>query len=138
MRPISNQPGRFFATAKTHKFNSFEDITVQNIKLRPIIDQTNTFSHAAAKIVSDYSQPLASNEYVINNTLVFPELVKNIPINNDEEDVSYDIESLFASIPVQNTINYICDEIHTHKKIKPFCPKRLHFKRLFGLVHNSI
>ena len=130
MRPVSNQPGRFLATAKTHKFNSFDDITIPNIKLRPIIDQTNTFSHAAAKIVSNYLQPLASNEYVINNTLIFPELVKNVPINDDEEDISYDIESLFTSIPVQNTINYICDEIYTHKKLKPFCAKRLHFKRL--------
>ena len=35
MRPVSNQPGRFFATAKTHKFTSLNDITVENLKLRP-------------------------------------------------------------------------------------------------------
>ena len=51
MRPSSNQPGRFFATAKTHKFNNIEDITVDNLKLRPVIDQTNTHTQGAAKIM---------------------------------------------------------------------------------------
>ena len=54
MRPHSNQPGRFFATAKTHKFNSYDEITADNIKIRPIIDQTGTHTHEAAKIVSKY------------------------------------------------------------------------------------
>ena len=43
MRPISNQPARFFATAKIHKFNKIEDINIQDLKLRPIIDQTGTY-----------------------------------------------------------------------------------------------
>ena len=43
MRPVSNQPARFFATAKTHKFDTIEDINVKDLKLRPIIDQTGTF-----------------------------------------------------------------------------------------------
>ena len=43
MRPISNQPARFFATAKIHKFNKTEDINIQDLKLRPIIDQTGTY-----------------------------------------------------------------------------------------------
>ena len=42
MRPVNSQAGRFFATAKTHKFNSPEDITLNELKLRPIIDQTGS------------------------------------------------------------------------------------------------
>ena len=42
MRPISNQPARFFATAKMHKFDTIQDINVKHLKLRPIIDQTGT------------------------------------------------------------------------------------------------
>ena len=57
LRPVSNQPARLFATAKTHKFSEFNDITVDNIKLRPTVDQTNTHTHAASKIISDYLQP---------------------------------------------------------------------------------
>ena len=33
MRPRSNQPGGFFATAKTHKFNSIERISLESLKL---------------------------------------------------------------------------------------------------------
>ena len=29
MRLVSNQPGRLYATAKTHKFNSLDEITVE-------------------------------------------------------------------------------------------------------------
>ena len=43
MRPISNQPARFFATTKTHKFDTIQDINVKDLKLRPIIDQTGTY-----------------------------------------------------------------------------------------------
>ena len=130
MRPISNQPGRFFATAKTHKFESYDDITKDNIKLRPIIDQTGTHTHPAAKIISDYLQPLAKNDYVIDNTLKFPDILKSTDNSNEYEDVSYDVESLFTSIPVKETIDYILEEIYTKKKLKPFCKKKLTFRRL--------
>ena len=58
MRLVSNQPARFFATAKTHKFDGYSLINANNLKLRPIIDQSNTLTYNAAKIVSDYLQPL--------------------------------------------------------------------------------
>ena len=40
MLPSSHQPARFFAAAKTHKIENINDITIDNLKLRPIIDQT--------------------------------------------------------------------------------------------------
>ena len=42
MRPVSNQPCKTYATAKTRKFGSLEDITIQNLKFRPIISQIGT------------------------------------------------------------------------------------------------
>ena len=32
MRPISNQPGRLYATAETHKFSSLDEITIEKLK----------------------------------------------------------------------------------------------------------
>ena len=61
MRPVSNQTERFFATTKTHKFDGLSLITLDDLKFRPIIDQSNTYTYNAAKIVSDYLQPLAHN-----------------------------------------------------------------------------
>ena len=39
------------------------------------------------------------------------------PLQDDEEDVSYDVESLFTNIPIQETINYIIEPIYVQKKV---------------------
>ena len=99
MQPDSNQLARLYATAKTHKFETLEGITVANLKFRPIIDQTGTFTYNAAKAISDYLRPLCKNEYSINDTQKFPNMLSSIPLLQvDEEDVSYDVESLFTNI----------------------------------------
>ena len=63
IRPVSNLPARFFATAKTQKFKSLEEINVDQLKLRPIIDQTATYIYNASKVIAKYLKPLAKNEY---------------------------------------------------------------------------
>ena len=83
MRPKSNQPGRFFATAKTHKFDSVNDITLDKLKLRPIIDQTGTYISNASKVVAKYLRPLYKNKYTIDDTLTFPDLLKNAEESDD-------------------------------------------------------
>ena len=40
-----------------------------------------------------------------------------------------DIESLFTNIPIKDTIEYIIEQIYTHKKLKPIYSKQI-FKRL--------
>ena len=50
------------------------------------------------------------------------------PLENVEEDVSYDVESLFTNIPVKETVNYILDQIYVHKALPQIC-SRLIFKR---------
>ena len=102
IRPCSNQPGRFFAN-----FKPIEDISLERLKLRPIIDQTGTYIYNASKLVAIYLSPLSKNKFSITDTLSFPEFLKNS--SNDEyfEDVSDDVKNLFTSIPVQEKINYI-------------------------------
>ena len=53
----------------------------------------------------------------INDTHQFPDMIKNLPsLPQDEEYVSYDVESLFTNVLVQETIDYIIDEIYVNKK----------------------
>ena len=129
MRPVSNQSGRFFATAKTHKFTSLNDITVENLKLRQIIDLTGGYTYNTLKVIANYSRPILRNEYTISDALKFPDLLKNEDTNANYEDVSYDVESLFTSIPVVETIEYILKRICTNKEKKPLCKKSI-FKKL--------
>ena len=40
--------------------------------------------------------------------------IKNIPpLQEDEEDVSYDVESLFTNITINETIDYVLDILKT-------------------------
>ena len=83
MRPVSSQSSRFFATAKTHKFKSLDEINIDQLKLRPIIAQTSTYIYNASKVIAKYLKPLAKNEFIISDTLTFPDLVKNASNSNE-------------------------------------------------------
>ena len=105
MRPVSNQPGRIYATAKTHKFNSLDEINIDNLKFRPIISQIGTYTYNAAKVIAEYLKPLCSNQYKISDTQEFASLIKDQPpLNDDEEYVSYDVDYLFTNNPVAEII----------------------------------
>ena len=44
-------------------------------------------------------------------------------LQDDEAHVSYDVDSLFTNIPIEETINYITEQIHLHKNLAPICSK---------------
>ena len=100
MGPVPYGPGKPYATAKTHKFNSLFDITVDYLKFRPIKSQIGTYTYNASKVISQYLKPLCENEYKINDTQTFASMIKNqTPLSSDEEYVSYDVDFLFTNVP---------------------------------------
>ena len=73
-----------------------------------------------AKVTSDYLRPLCKTEYFINDTKKFPSMFSSIlPLQDDEGDVSYDVEILFTNISIEKTMNYIIEQIYVHKKVTP-------------------
>ena len=130
MIPVSNQPERIYTTAETHKFNSLDDINVDNLKFRPIISQIGTYTYNSAKVIAEYLKPLCSNQYKILDAQEFASLIKDQPpLDDDEKYVSYDIDSLFKNILVTEIIEYIIHQIYTEKKNSPIYSKLI-FKRL--------
>ena len=131
MLPKSNQPGQLYGTAKTHKFNSIEDITLENLKFRPIIAQSSTYTYNAVQVIADYLKPLCSdNDYIVRNTQEFPKLLQQQdPLLPNEDYVSCDVKSLFTNVPIQETIYYILEEIYVKNKLPKICSKLI-FKRL--------
>ena len=109
MSPSSNQPGQLYGLAKTHKFDDINDIEITKLKFRPIISQVGACTYKAAQVIAKYLQPLiAENGYIISNTQSFPDMLKQLPpLKDDEEYVSYDVESLSTNVPVKETIDYI-------------------------------
>ena len=46
-------------------------------------------------------------QYRIKDTQSFAKLIKELPtLKEDKEDVSYDIESLFTNIPINDAVDY--------------------------------
>ena len=131
MTASSNQPGKLYGTAKTHTFLNLEDVDIAYLKFRPIISQFGTYTYNAAQVIGDYLKPLIEeNDYIIRNTQDFPDMIKSQPaLNNNEEYVSYDVVSLFTNIPIQETVDFILDEIYVKKKLPPF-GERKWFKKL--------
>ena len=106
MLPKSNQPGQLYGTAKTHKFNSIEDITLENLKFRPIIAQSGTYTYNAAQVIDDYLKSLCSdNNYIIRNTQEFPKLLQQQdPLLPNEEYVSYDVNPSSLMCPFKKQL----------------------------------
>ena len=83
--------------------------------MHQIIDQTGTYIYNASKVVAKYPRPLSKNKYSIDDTLTFPDLLRIAEESDDYENVSNDGESLFTSIPVKETIDYIIQKIYVKK-----------------------
>ena len=116
MRPISNQPARFFVTAKRHKFKSLEEINVDQLKLRPISNQTGSYIYNASKVIAKYLKPLAKNKFTKSVTLTFSDLVKNA--SKWIRGYFMGCRVSFTSILLEETINYIVDRIYVRKEIE--------------------
>ena len=71
-------------------------------------------------LLSKYLRPLSKNKYSIDDTSTFPDLLINAEESDDYEDFSYNVESLFTSISVNETIDYVIQKIYAKKEIKPF------------------
>ena len=101
MKPDSNQPACLYGIAKTHKLENLEEITLANLKFWPIIDHTGTILYNTGKVISDYLETSCKNECFINDTQKFPSMLSSISLlQEDEEDLSYVVESLFTNIPI--------------------------------------
>ena len=61
-------------------------------------------------------------------------MLNNVPLSEDEEDVSCNVESLFTNILTKETIDFICNEIYNRKKSKPNCKQSVFKKLLYKLT----
>ena len=57
--------------------------------------------------------------------LNFSSMLNNVPISEDEGNVSYNVESLFTNIPIKDTIDFVCKEIFVHKKLESIWKKSI-------------
>ena len=78
------------------------------------------------------------NEYTINDTQTFSQELSTLPpLEEDEEDASYDVKSLFNNIPVEEAIDYNGDQFYMQKKLTLIFTnlvfKRLHLRTCYWM-----
>ena len=121
MRPKFAQIARAHGLPKTHK--PFEYLP----KFRPIINTTNTPYYGISKFLSNLLNPLTENQYVVKDSFAAANKIREISkelFDHGYRFVSFDVESLFTSIPLSKTINIILDRIYNKKPLKTNIEKR--------------
>ena len=107
-----------------HKFSSSDSFP----KLCPIVSSIGTFNYNLARFVCDPCSPLVPNGYSCKDTFTFVSQIK--PANLSKKFlVSYDVTSLFTSIPLQETIDTAINLIFKHNPNLNITKKE--FKKLF-------
>ena len=86
--------------------------------LRPIISSIGSVTYATAKELSRILKPLVgrSPHHVMNN-LDFIESIRGIQLQAEECMVSYDVEVLFTSVPVESAISIIKKHLEEDKEL---------------------
>ena len=121
MRPKFAQIAPVHGLPKTHK--SFEHLP----KFRPIIDTTNTPYYGISKFLSNLLNPVTENQFVVKDSFTTANMIREVPKELFDQDYrfdSFDLESLFTSVPLSKTINIILDRIYNKKLLKTNIKKR--------------
>lgn len=103
---------KLYCLPKTHK-----DTT--NLKMRPIVSNNNAPTENIAKwLVEVYSQYPRPIGLYVENCYEFCEKMKNVKIKENESIVSFDVESLFPSIPIPDTLVILKKWLRKHEPCK--------------------
>ena len=97
--PRGSKAGILYGLPKIHK---------NGAPIRPIISAVGTYNYKLAKFLDSIIKPLQStNSFMLKDTFDFVNRVSKIDLAKDDYMVSFDVESLFTNIPVNETIDII-------------------------------
>ena len=102
-----------------------------DFSLRPIISSIATRNYNLAKFLSKLIDPVISKEHRAKYSFSFCEQIQQVN-NNDNFLVSYDVCSLFTSIPLQETIQIAVELIYQNNPQLKVTKREL--KQLFNFA----
>ena len=86
----------------------------QNLPFRPIVSSIATYNCNLAKFLSELLDPVILSEHCSNNSFIFCEEIQGLSAD-DYFLISYDICSLFPSIPPTETVEIAVELIFQNK-----------------------
>ena len=106
IRPNDASTAKFYGLPKIHK---------ENIPLRPIVSLPGSPTYDLSKYLATYIlQPLVkSSPHTVNNANSFLTKIKDLKLEADEIMISFDVVSLFTSIPL-DTAKQITNDLLTN------------------------
>ena len=100
--------------ASTAKFYELPKIHKENNPLRPIVSLPGSPTYELSKYLAMILHPLVkTSPHTINNANTFLTNIKDLKLEPDEIMISFDVVSLFTSIPL-DTAKRITNELLTH------------------------
>ena len=100
-----------YGLPKVHKIDLTKNPT-EEIPLRPILSMVNSPYHKIARWLCSVLTPIKEQlcKHSIKNAFQFTELIKRTDLTNAKM-LSFDVSSLFTNVPIEETIEYLCEKI---------------------------
>ena len=148
LRPYDSTPASFYGLPKIHKVElkqmddhfTLPENTETRTPLRPINSCIGAPTYELSKYLASLLKHLVNEtEYSVKNAKQFAEFVSNQEVADDELVVSFDVVSLFTSIPIDMAIDVIqqklegSDDSRNHTQLT----KGQILDLLSFLLHNS-
>ena len=132
LKPCGSYPGVLYGLCKVHKGIKPGD---ESPPFRPILSAINTPSYKIAKYLVPLLSSLTKNKFVSKDSFEFAKNVRNQ--NPDLFMASFDIDSLFTNVPIDETIDISIKKLFGRKKKYNGFSKE-QFQKLLGFaVKNS-
>ena len=104
LSPSGSRPGIIYCLGKVHKI-----VTDGLPSFRPILSAISTPTYKLAKFLVPMLEPLTTNECTIKDSFTFAEELQSF--DSKLVTASFDIESLFTNIPLQETIDLCVEKL---------------------------
>ena len=93
--------------------------------MRPIISNIGTATYETAKFLNPLLAPLGKSDHSIINTEGFVNQVKGQGIPEVYKIISFDVQSLFTNVPLNETIDIILTKVYDENKIDTMISKSI-------------
>ena len=99
--PAGSMPARLYGNPKMHKCKTPDEIP----SFRPIVSSIGAYNYNLAKFLSKMITPYICHDYSCKDTFSFVNGIQSAEIDTDKFLISYDVQSLFTNIPLEETLD---------------------------------
>ena len=99
------------------------DPPISHYSMRPIISNIETATYETAKYLNKLLPPWSKSDYNILNAEDLIRRLREETIPAGYKIISFDVKSLFTSVPLEKTKVFILKKVYDEKKIQTNIPK---------------